>query len=315
MVRTFRIARGSTVIAMLVVLNAPGSIPTFPPQGPTPGSVLTHRPWWHTRGHLSDYHSCQPCAEDGEATLVLETLAVDGQHYSDRARKPAQYRDEFLNIVNEVPELAAVFLPEDMQSKIMPPSRQGRASLGLHASSLLPYFRTLLRDRTPLHLLWHRYVSGAGEEGLPEDALTSIGYQVQRKWLDVAYGDLGGARGCSRARRSIMDTDWPDPVLPEDPDEPSHFFLPDALCEEIGLDPSERPEGMISGKAEDEQGYLRPAHESGGKEPPEHSREWDELPDDARQPTDKAGLKQKEKKGKGSSRKGRKKASSAVASS
>ena len=60
---------------------------------------ISYRPWWHTRGHLSDYASCRPCDEEDAASVVAKL--INGDEDAARPVKPAQYRDEFINIANE----------------------------------------------------------------------------------------------------------------------------------------------------------------------------------------------------------------------
>ena len=206
-------------MAVLIASYATVS-PALPPQG------LSHTPWWHARGHLSDYATCQPAAED-DAFASLASLTGEQQHSRARPVKVAQYREEFLNVASEVPELAAIFVPEDVRPELLPPGRPGRLPLGLHADSLHHRLNELYRQRTS----WRGAESALEDEGEP----SSLGYQMMRIWLDEAYGDLGGARGRYVVQRGMSDPcrfAAPAGGLTEE-NEPAHFFLPDFLCLEL----------------------------------------------------------------------------------
>jgi hypothetical protein len=200
------------------------------PSSPTLATqTLSHTPWWHARGHLSDYTTCQPGPED-DIWADLALLASGSQQRENRAVKGAipRYRDEFLNVANEVPELAAVFLPEDVRAELLRPGRPSRLPLPLHAGSL----------HQRLSVLYWDQMAERSTEAASVELDTTLGYRMMRIWLDEVYGDLGGARGRCIVQRGMGDSGrFAVPTGLADEDEPSHFFLPDFLCQELRLDP------------------------------------------------------------------------------
>lgn len=220
---------------------APKRTPPVPPPpkppggGPGPGGQgIAYRPWWHTRGHLSDYASCRPCDEEDAAGVVAKLVVRE----EDAARpvKPAQYRDDFINIANEVPELAAIFLPEDVQPELIPPGQSSSLPLQLHPGSLHRHLSSLYRRRTSAP---HTAAPPGPVAVRANHSKTSIGFEMQRLWLDAAYGHLGGARGRTDVQRFTLDMRWSNAFMSSQPAEaePSYFYLPTSLCEELQLDP------------------------------------------------------------------------------
>lgn len=207
----------------LAALCVPVS-PILPPQ------TLTHTPWWHVRGHLSDYTTCQPGPE-GDCCSDLAQLASGSHQHQREARcvKGAQYRDEFLNVANEVPELAAMFLPDDMQAEMSGAGRPSRLPLALHAGSLYQRLSSLYREQ----------MSGHSMEAASGEVDTSLGYKMMRIWLDEVYGELGGARGRHIVQRVMSDSGrFAVPTGLAEECESSYFFLPDFLCAELHVDPN-----------------------------------------------------------------------------
>lgn len=218
---------------LLVLLHTP-PLPAL--QARTPPRIhpsgFSHRPWWHSRGALSDYATCRPRGED-DVALNLERLAAGGKP-QDAALggtvKPAHFREEFFNVAEEVPELAALFVHADVQPELLPPDRPSRLPLGLHAGSLYQRLGVLYRERSA-----ERSAAGAHAGD------TSIGYEMQRVWLEDMFGDLGGPRGRSVVQRTMGDarnsTALPEHLPDTDDAEPSHFYLPAFLCQELEMEP------------------------------------------------------------------------------
>jgi hypothetical protein len=196
---TTSVFRHSMCMWCRLVILAVAVLPTSPalpkPQTSAAASEsMRHRPWWHERGHLSDYATCRPRAEDMAAGgLDVGALAAGGQQ--DAATRPSQaghFRDEFLNIANEVPELAAMFVPDAAQPELL--EWPHSLPLSLCPSSLQWYLSNVYRQRAS---------SARRAARLPRlDAAAysagqslSVGYELQRVWLDAMFGHLGGARG------------------------------------------------------------------------------------------------------------------------
>jgi len=223
-------SRGLIVLVILLHAQRWPALLAAPAHPPIHPAGLSHRPWWHSRGHLSDYATCRPRGEDDAALqLDLEKLAAAAEpHDAARAPKPAHFREEFLNIAAEVPELACLFVSKDVQAELLPPDRPSKLPLGLHSGSLYQRLRVLHLERSA-----ERSAAGAPERG------TSIGYEMQRVWLDDMFGDLGGPRGCRIVQRAMHDARHSTALPAPPPDladaEPSHFYLPAFLCHEIEI--------------------------------------------------------------------------------
>ena len=188
---------------------------------------FAHRPWWHTRGHLSDYATCRPREDD--AASSLQKIIVE-EHDDTLVVKPSQYREEFINMVNQVPELAALFVPEDMQAEIIPAGQTSTLPLELHPGSLYRHLSSIYRHR----------ISGcraARDSAAVTETSVSIGYEMQRVWLDAMFSDLGGARGYTNVQRGLRNVQRYTalPGSHDDETEVSHFYLPDFLVADLQL--------------------------------------------------------------------------------
>ena len=223
------------------------------------GVALGHQPWWHTRGHLSDYAACRPRTEHTAGGLDVGALAADGQQDAAAAARPAQaghFRDEFLNMAAEVPELTAMFVP-DAQPEGVAAAWPHNLPLSLDPTSLHSHLSNVYRQRAPARRTTGGPCADVARHG-PAHATsvgyqmqpTSVGYQMQRVWLDAALSHLGGACGripvqlpVQRALRNVKQ----HACVPEGPealkgdgagDEASRFYLPDSLCLELEVDAS-----------------------------------------------------------------------------
>ena len=227
--------RLALALAVLLVPASNGLPPDCPEVTPW-ASGIKHTPWWHTHGPLSDYYMCEPRAgAEEEVVAYLGKLSAGEPKPSDaRPLKPSQYRDEFLHIAAEVPELAALFLPEDEQADLLPPEVLRR----------LQDLRTLRRDTWRLYwqrLHWQRFAAAPNSPARPQHAATRqpgpLGYDIRRAWTNTLYSDLGGARGCSAVQSAITDPRWSLPALSDaGKNEDSHFFLPAFLWQELQED-------------------------------------------------------------------------------
>lgn len=180
-------------LIILVVAALPTS-PALPmPQTSAAASEsMRHRPWWHARGHLSDYATCRPREDVVAGGLDVGALAAGGQQDNARPAQAGHFRDEFLNIANEVPELAAMFVPDAAQPEL--PEWPHRLPLSLCPASLHWYLSNVYRQRASSTRRAGRLPRMDASAYSAGQSL-SVGYELQRVWLDAMFSHLGGTRG------------------------------------------------------------------------------------------------------------------------